>query len=64
MQIGLFRWWIHISNILIADKAVETVKSSSSKYRLKKVRMDLEAEVGDQLERLTAWIDLLRSDHR
>ncbi|XP_032776935.2 uncharacterized protein LOC116915901 [Daphnia magna] len=46
-----------------ADKAVETVKSSSSKYRLKKVRMDLEAEVGDQLERLTAWIDLLRSDH-
>lgn len=31
---------------------------------MKKVRLDLEAEVGEKLENLTDWIDLLRSDHR
>jgi hypothetical protein len=50
--------------LFLIDKPIETVKSSSSKYRLKKVQMDLVAEVGEELELLTGWIDLLRSDHR
>lgn len=41
---------------------METV-TTNSPFRLKTVRMDLDAEVGDQLERLGDWIDLLRSDH-
>ena len=50
--------------VSFVDKPIETVKSNNSKYRLKKVRMDLVAEVGEKLELLTSWIDLLRSDHR
>lgn len=49
---------------LIADTPVETIKSTNSKYRMKKVRMNLVADVGEELERLADWIDLLRSDHR
>lgn len=43
---------------------VETIKANISKYRLKKVRMDLASDVGERLELLTPWVDLLRSDHR
>ena len=43
---------------------VDTIKSPTSKYRMKKVQMNLQAEVGERLELLTSWVDLLRSDHR
>ena len=47
--------------IVLIDAGVETIETDSP-FRLKTVRMNLEAQVGD-LERLGDWIDLLRSDH-
>ena len=41
------------------DVKVETI---GGKYRLKKVRLDMDAQV-EKLDLLIPWLDLLRSDH-
>ena len=51
-----------LNQCLYIDASVETV-TTDSPFRLKTVRMDLDAEVGEHLEKLGDWIDLLRSDH-
>ena len=58
--IELKKRWLYFRFGLVADDVkVETI---GGEYRLKKVRLDMEAEV-KHFDTLIPWLDLLRSDH-